>query len=169
MEINNIKSFLEDINISLFVFPEEKDGMVEFKPIDCFISDDNFISFSVLLSIEYNKPKNKNFELNLLKLNHDNSDSLNTFLLETFSFDENNALTGTNGEYICDQAIRIPSIDFKDFTFRHTLRYSFNKVPLCGEGFYFLSVGITCDDSFLPIKSVPIKVELTKEYNKQKI
>ena len=119
-----------------------------------------------MLSIEYDEPKKKNFELNLIKLNHDESDSLSTFLLETFSFDENNTLTGTNGEYICDQAIKIPSIDFKDFQFKHTLRYSFNKVPLHGEGIYFLSVGITCEDSFLPIKSAPIKVKFIKEYNK---
>lgn len=162
MEINDIKSFLEDINISLFVFNEEKDGMVEFKPIDCLLSDDNFISFSVLLSIEYDEPKKKNFELNLIKLKHNDPDSLSTFLLETFSFDENNTLTGTNGDYICDQAMRMPSIDFKNFQFKHILRYSFNKVPLCGEGLYFLSVGVTCENSFLPIKSIPIEVKFTK-------
>ena len=165
METNELEKILKNINISMFIFPEEKDGMVEFKPVDSLIAKDNSISFSLLLSIEYNEIIKNNLELNLIKVDPKDTDSFKCFLLESFSFDENNSLAGVNRKYLCDSSIQIPSIDIRDFEFNHTLRYSLDKIPLCGEGIYFVSVCINDKDGVMPIKSVPIKIEFNKNIN----
>lgn len=165
MEKNDIEKILDNINISMFIFHEEKDGMIEFKPADNLIAENNSISFSVLLSIEYNETIKNNLELNLIKLDPKDSDTLKCFLLESFSFDENNSLSGVVRKYFCDSSVKIPSIDIKNFEFNHTLRYSFNKIPLCGEGIYFVSVCINDQDGVMPIKSVPIEIEFNKNIN----
>ncbi|WP_455265961.1 hypothetical protein [Phascolarctobacterium sp.] len=160
---NDIRKFINNINIGLTVFPAEKDGVIEFNPLRNVIAADDCISFSVLLNIEYNEPMNKLLELNLIKFNSNNIDTFDSLLLESLSFNENNILTGREGEIQGNKSFEIPAIDFIDYDFKHTMRYSFYNVPLLGAGIYFISVGIADNDTLLPIKSVPINVSYNQD------
>lgn len=101
--------------------------------------------------------------LQLVRLAADNENSLQTFYLEKISFDNNHAFYCNDKKVEYENRFESCSIDVKPFDHRHCLRYSFNGIPLCGSGMYYLSLGLDIDNSFLPIKSAPIMVKIVGE------
>ena len=160
MADNNIKALLNNIDIAISVFPEEKAGLVEFTPLEEYESADGLISFSALITIEYNGVLEQELSLKLVKLATDDGNALQTFSLEAISFSNNHEFYGQKGKVECVKEFESCSIDVRDFDHRHCLRYSFSGIPLCGDGVYFLSVGVEDDNYFLPIKSAPIVVKI---------
>lgn len=163
MTDNDIKVFLNNIDVAVTVYPEEKAGMVLFSPLEHYESTDGLISFSALVIIEYNGVLKHKLSLQLVRLAADDDNALQTFSLEKIFFDKNHAFYCNNKKVDCGNSFKSCSIDVKPFDHRHCLRYSFNGIPLCGSGMYYLSLGLDIDNSFLPIKSAPIMVEIVGE------
>lgn len=163
--IDEVTKLVDNINIGIIVFSAEKDGMVEFKPLWNVTAIDKCISFSVLLTIEYNEPIKQSLELNLIKLDSDKPDIFDSLLLESLAFNEKHSISSSKGKLRCNNLLNMPSIDFKDYNFKHSMRYSFNNVPLLGDGIYFVSLGVVDDNSFLPLKSIPINVVFFDDNN----
>lgn len=158
MNKNEALTFMDDVDISVVAFPKESNGRVVFNPLRKINSIDGKINFSVLITIEYNKELTYELTLNLLKLVPNTEGQVKAFKLGNFKTNNQNQLISGDKVLKSDSGISAKLIDIKKYQHTKTIRYTFDNVPLNGNGVYYLSVGLDDGDNFFSLKSVPIEV-----------
>lgn len=155
MDQEKINALLEDIDVSMHIFPIEKEGKIDFIPLDEVFTDETSISFSVILTVDYNLPLDCNLELTLIKLDEENANAFSSFkLTDIILKNESDIISDPN---VVESFNKRRRIDVKDYGYKGTFRYDFENVPLNGYGLYYLSVLIT-DDTIISLKSLSINI-----------
>ena len=154
-----IEKLMKNIDVSIHVFPLEIDGKVDFIPLNEIITPNDSISFSTILTIDYNLPLDSNIELALIKTESNTVKNIKYFKLVDIELENKDDLMLPSKASSIEHMEHKVAVDIRRFEYRGTFRYDFEDVPLNGYGDYYVAVLVSDADSIISLKSVAISIK----------